>query len=226
MWKRLALILFALFLFPYALAIVYRFGEPSSTVMLFRQIKGEAAARSYAPISAISPLLVKAVATSEDSRFCRHIGIDFGAIREAIERAQKRDQESHGASTLTQQTAKNLFLWQGRSWLRKILEAPLALWLTLIWPKQRVMEVYLNVVEWGDGVFGVEEAARHAFKIGAAKLDLRQAALLATALPNPRKRDAARPSNLHRRLAERLLAKLAGGGADIGCVLNTNKREG
>ena len=218
MWRRAAIAVIVLLALPYGLALVYRFVPPPSTLMLWRYVQGLPVERIYVPLHQISPALVAAVVTSEDGGFCRHYGIDPGAIRDALRRAEERDDDVRGTSTITQQTAKNLFLWQGRSWIRKGLEAPLALWLTLAWPKERVIEVYLNIVEWGDGVFGAEAAARQAFGVSAAALNTAQAALLAVALPNPRHRDARRPGVLHRRLAERLIARLQNGGANVQCV--------
>lgn len=218
MWRCAAIAIMALLALPYGLALVYRFLPPPSTLMLWRYVQGLPVERIYVPLDQISPALVAAVVTSEDGGFCRHYGIDPGAIRDALRRAEERDDDVRGTSTITQQTAKNLFLWQGRSWIRKGLEAPLALWLTLVWPKDRVIEVYLNMVEWGEGIFGVEAAARHAFGVSAAALNPTQGALLAVALPNPRQRDARRPGALHRRLAERLNARLQNGGANVHCV--------
>jgi len=218
MWRRAAIAVIVLLAPPYGLALVYRFVPPPSTLMLWRYVQGLPVERVYVPLEQISPALVAAVVTSEDGGFCRHYGIDPGAIRDALRRAEERDDDVRGTSTITQQTAKNLFLWQGRSWIRKGLEAPLALWLTLVWPKDRVIEVYLNMVEWGDGIFGVEAAARHAFGVSATALNTAQGALLAVALPNPRQRDARRPGVLHRRLAARLIARLRNGGANVQCV--------
>ena len=218
MWRGAAIAVMVMLALPYGLALIYRFVPPPSTLMLWRYVQGLPVERVYVPLDQISPALVAAVVTSEDGGFCRHYGIDPGAIRDALRRAEERDDDVRGTSTITQQTAKNLFLWQGRSWIRKVLEAPLALWLTLVWPKERVIEVYLNMVEWGEGIFGVEAAARHAFGVSAAALNTSQGALLAVALPNPRQRDARRPGTLHRRLAERLIVRLQNGGANVQCV--------
>lgn len=224
MARRLAMIILVLLLAPYVLAIVYRFIDPSSTLMLWRHIKGQQVTRTYVPLERISPALVRAVITSEDASFCRNYGIDVGAIREAWQQGSKRPTGARGASTITQQLAKNLFLWQDRSWLRKGLEAPLAIWVSLTWPKRRIIEVYLNVAEWGESVFGIEAAAERAFNQTAARLDQRQAALLATALPNPLKRDPARPTVLHRRLADQLAIRLQRGGADVNCLQEAKGR--
>ena len=153
--------------------------------MLWRWATGERVERSWAPLAAIAPALPRAVMAAEDARFCIHHGIDFGELRAAIEDADDLS-EMRGGSTIAQQTAKNLFLWPGRSVVRKALEFPLALWLDLVLGKRRVMEIYLNIAEWGpNGEFGAEAAARHAFGKSARDLTAREAALLAAILPNP-----------------------------------------
>jgi monofunctional biosynthetic peptidoglycan transglycosylase len=142
------------------------------------------------------------VIIAEDGTFCHNRGIDLGAIREALQQADEDLQEARGGSTITQQTAKNLFLWQGRSIVRKALEIPLALWMNLVLPKRRVLEIYLNIAEWGpNGEFGAEAAARYAFGKSARDLTERQAAELAAILPNPVRRSARIPNLQVRRLA-------------------------
>lgn len=133
-----------------------------------------------------------AVIAAEDQHFANHGGFDLAAIRAALEH-NRRGGNLRGASTISQQVAKNLFLWSGRSWPRKGLEAWYTFWIELLWPKQRILEMYLNIVEWDDGVFGVEAAARHHFGIGGSYLSQRQSALLAAVLPNPRQWSAANP---------------------------------
>ncbi len=161
--------------------------------MLARSLRGETYERDYVPLYAVAPVVVAAVLSSEDARFCRHHGVDWDALHEVLEEADE-DGPARGASTITMQTAKNLFLWPGRSVARKGLEILLALGLDGLWPKRRIVEVYLNIAEWGDGLFGIEAAARHYFGKSARSLDAREAALLATALPNPIRRDPAHPS--------------------------------
>ena len=138
----------ALLILPYVLAPLYAFGKPVSTVMLWRMATGQRVQRNYAPLSRISPALSLAVIVAEDGRFCSHYGVDFAEIREAINDADDLS-DMRGGSTITQQVAKNLFLWQGRSWLRKVLELPLALWIDLVLSKRRILELYLNIAEWG-----------------------------------------------------------------------------
>jgi len=197
----LAAILVGVALLPYLIAPLYRFVEPVSTTMLWRRLTGARVERSFVPISRIAPTLPLAVIIAEDGTFCRNRGIDLAAMREALEEADDLG-EARGGSTITQQTAKNLFLWQGRSFVRKALEIPLALWINLVLPKRRVLEIYLNIAEWGpDGEFGAEAASRFAFGKSARSLTAREAAELAAILPNPLRRSARTPSILVRRLA-------------------------
>ena len=197
----LGIILLTLLVLPYLIAPFYRFIQPVSTPMLWRWATGARVERVALPLDRIAPVLPLAVIVAEDGSFCRNHGIDLGAIREAFEQADGIE-EARGASTITQQTAKNLFLWEGRSFLRKALEFPLALWIDLVLPKRRILEIYLNIAEWGpNGEFGAEAAARRAFGKPARDLTAREAAELAAILPNPVRRSARAPSTLVRRLA-------------------------
>jgi monofunctional biosynthetic peptidoglycan transglycosylase len=215
--RRIALVLAVLAAIPFALTLLYAVVPPPSTLMLGRWLTGAPVDRRWVPLDEISPHLVRAVLTSEDAAFCRHWGIDVRAVREALREASDGG-DARGASTITMQAAKNLFLWHGRSVVRKAIEAPLALVIDLVWPKRRVLEVYLNIAEWGPGVFGAEAAAQTHFRTSAARLDRRQAALLAAALPNPALRPAGRPSAQHRRLAARLEIRMERAPADASCV--------
>lgn len=188
----------ALVLLVAGLIVLWRFVPPVSTPMLARWALLKPVDRRWVPLSRISPNLQAAVVMGEDARFCRHRGVDWGALRDVMD---DPDGPSRGASTLTMQTAKNLFLWSSRSYVRKGIEIPLAATIDFAWPKRRVLEVYLNIAEWGDGVFGAEAAARRYFGRSASDLTPRQAALLAAALPNPRLRDPSRPQGRHARLA-------------------------
>jgi monofunctional biosynthetic peptidoglycan transglycosylase len=155
----------------------------------------------------MSPSLPLMVIIAEDGRFCSHHGVDLAEIREAIAEADDFD-EMRGGSTITQQLAKNLFLWQGRSYLRKALEFPLALWIDLVLPKRRIMEIYLNVAQWGpNGEFGAEAGARRAFSKSAREVSRYQASLLAAMLPNPAARNARQPGPGLRRLAGLYVAR-------------------
>ncbi len=190
--------------------------HPVSTLMLARWATGRPVDRRWVPLSAVSPKLVASVILSEDGQFCHEHGVDFGALREVI--AGGDGAPSRGASTLTMQVAKNLFLWPGRSYLRKGLEIPLAVLLDGLWGKRKVLEAYLNVAEWGDGVFGIEAAAQRDFHEPASALTARQAALLATALPNPVLRSVVQPSRKHRQLARRILDMQPIAGPHVACV--------
>ena len=199
--RAIVVALLIVLLLPYAIAPFYRVVDPVSALMLWRRATGARVERTWAPLSAIAPALPRTVIASEDARFCVHRGIDFGELRAALEDADDLS-DMRGGSTIAQQTAKNLFLWPGRSVVRKALEFPLALWLDLVLGKRRVMEIYLNIAEWGpNGEFGAEAGARQAFGKSARDLNAREAALLAAILPNPRRRSAARPGPGVRRLA-------------------------
>ncbi len=154
---------------------------------------------------------------SEDDTFCRNRGVDWGALREVLDDAGDGG-PSRGASTLTMQTAKNLFLWPGRSFVRKGIEIAMALVLGKVWSKPRTIEVYLNIAEWGDGLYGVEAAAEHYFHKKASELNPYESALLATSLPNPIKRNPARPAPFQRRLAATVEARAADSAELLSCL--------
>ncbi len=209
-------VLVALALVPLVLAVLYNLINPVSTLMLGRWLTGEPVERVWTPMARISPILVRTVIASEDAGYCRHWGVDPGEIRAAIAKADDDIDEARGASTIPMQLAKNLFLWPGRSFIRKGLELPLALWLDLVLSKRRLMEIYLNIAEWGpDGEFGIEAGAQKALRKSAAQLTAAEAALMAVMLPNPIKRDAGRPTPGVRRLAARLDGRVEQEGPDI-----------
>src|ERR1700730_3446584 len=163
-------------LLPYLVTPFYLAANPVSTLMLWRWAKGAPVVRTWTPLRTITPVLPLSVIVAEDARFCTHHGIDFGELRAAIEDADDLS-EMRGGSTITQQTAKNLFLWPGRSVVRKALEFPLALWIDLVLGKRRVMEIYLNIAECGSsGEFGAEAASGKAFGKSARELNAREAA--------------------------------------------------
>jgi monofunctional glycosyltransferase len=199
--RNVVILAVAVLLIPYAIAPFYRFIDPVSMPMLWRWASGKRVQRIVVPLNRIAPALRLAVIVAEDGSFCRNRGVDLGAIREAMQQADEVG-EARGASTITQQTAKNLFLWEGRSFLRKGLEFPLAIWLNLVLPKRRVLEIYLNIAAWGpNGEFGAEAGARWAFGKSARDLSPSEAAELAAILPNPVQRSARTPGVLVRRLA-------------------------
>ncbi len=198
----LGIVILVVLALPYLVMPLYRFGHPVSTPMMWRYLTGSRVERIYVPISRIAPSLPLTVIIAEDGTFCRNRGVDFSAIREALHQADEDLQEARGGSTITQQTVKNLFLWQGRSFIRKALEIPLALWMNLVLPKRRVMEIYLNIAEWGpNGEFGAEAGARYAFGKSARDLTPREAAELTAILPNPVTRSARVPNLQLRKLA-------------------------
>jgi monofunctional biosynthetic peptidoglycan transglycosylase len=197
--RAVLIVLLVLLAVPYVVAPFLRLVEPVSTLMLWRWMTGQRVARTFIPIERMSPALPVAVIIAEDARFCSHHGVDLRGIRAAI---TEEGGELRGASTITQQVAKNVFLWPQRSYLRKAIEFPLALWIDLVLPKRRILEIYLNLVEWGpNGEFGAEAGARRAFRKSARELTGREAALMAAVLPNPLRRRADRPSPGVRRLA-------------------------
>jgi monofunctional biosynthetic peptidoglycan transglycosylase len=201
-WIRwLLAAVFVVLAVPYVLTPLYRFIDPPSTLMVGRWLTGKRVERTNVPLQRIAPVLPRTVIASEDGRFCVHHGVDLAEIKASIEDADDFN-EARGASTITQQVAKNLFLWQGRSFIRKSLEIPLALWMDLVLPKRRIMELYLNIAEWGpNGEFGIEAGARHAFSKPAAQLSAGEAALLTAMLPNPLRRSAKAPRPGVRRVA-------------------------
>ncbi len=162
---------------------------PGGIYMLQESRRLSMVQREWVDLDRIAPVMARSVVAAEDANFCRHFGFDMAAIRAALDEGAGR-----GASTLTQQVVKNVFLWHGRSWLRKALEAALTPVIEAIWGKRRIVEVYLNVAEFDAGVFGVQAAGQHYFNRNAADLTARQAALLAAVLPAPQSRNAARPS--------------------------------
>jgi monofunctional biosynthetic peptidoglycan transglycosylase len=205
---------------PYVITPFYAFAEPVSTVMLWRELTGERVKREYVSLSRVAPALSLAVIIAEDGRFCSHNGVDFAQIREALNDADDLE-DVRGGSTITQQVAKNLFLWPGRSYVRKVLEFPLALWINLMLTKRRILELYLNIAEWGpNGEFGIEAGSRRAFNKSAHDLSRSQAALLAAMLPNPVERNARSPGPGLRQLAALYESRSARAPGAADCVKN------
>ena len=216
--RVVVIVVLALLLLPYVLTPFYRLFDPVSAPMLFRWMTGGRVERSFVPLERIAPIMARTVIASEDAKFCSHHGIDWGELKAAMEDADDLS-EMRGASTITQQTAKNLFFWGGRSFVRKALEFPLAIWIDLVLPKQRILEIYLNIAEFGPGGrFGVEVGARRAFNKSARDLTASEAALLAAVLPNPYRRNAQRPGPLVRRVAGRIQRRAAVSGDVDACI--------
>jgi monofunctional biosynthetic peptidoglycan transglycosylase len=205
--RNLLLAVLAVLLLPYLLAPFYRAGHPVSALMAWRWATGAPVSRQWIDFDAMSPSLPRSVVASEDAKFCIHHGVDWNALREVIDDAEDGE-AARGGSSITQQVVKNLFLWPGRSVVRKALELPLALWTDWVLPKQRILEIYLNVAELGpSGQFGAQAGALYAFGHPASSLSPREAALLAAILPNPVKRSARNPGPGVRRLAGTYMAR-------------------
>ncbi|MBU6166264.1 MAG: monofunctional biosynthetic peptidoglycan transglycosylase [Alphaproteobacteria bacterium] len=184
--------------------VLYRFVPPPITWLQARDaINGQHVEREWVPLTAMTKALPRAVIGAEDANFCRHSGFDLDAIQAAAS-ANSSGKTLRGGSTISQQTAKNAFLWPERSYVRKGLEAYFTLLIELVWGKPRIMEVYLNIVEMGQGIYGMEAAAEHYFDTTADKLSARQAARLAAILPQPIKRSAVKPSRSVKRYARRI----------------------
>lgn len=215
----MVLALFLVGALPLALTVLYAAPavRPVSTLMLKDTVTLQGYDRRWVSIDDIAPVLIHSVIMSEDGQFCRHRGIDWGAFNEVLE-AVRAGEPARGASTIPMQTAKNLFLWHGRSYVRKAIEAPLALYLDFVLTKRRTMEIYLNIAEWAPGVYGAEAAARHHFGRSARELTARQAALLAVTLPNPATRNPGNPSAGLNRLANVIERRARQAGGHVECV--------
>lgn len=216
LWGVVWRVAVAVALVPAILVPVYRFVPPVSPLMVYEWVtRLGKVERTWVPLDAMSPALVAAVTMSEDARLCAHSGIDWHELNKVIERASDRPR---GASTIAMQPVKNLFFWPSRSYLRKVVEIPLALYADFVWGKRREVEIYLNIVEWGPGFFGAEAAARHYFHRSARELTLNQAALLAVTLPNPAARDPASPGPGLKELAFAAAARARTAGGYTDCL--------
>lgn len=203
---------------PLVLTPLYLVVQPVSVPMLTRMLTGQPMDRDWRPIDDISDRLKASVILSEDGQFCRHWGIDVAALRVEVDN-YLAGRETRGASTITMQVARNLFLWNGQSALRKALEVPLAAYIDLVMPKKRIMEIYLNIAEWGpEGQFGVVAGAYHAFGREPQNLDWRTASLLAVTLPNPVLRRPGSPNAGLARLASIVENRAIQYGERAGCV--------
>lgn len=193
--RRLVLaVVLAALVVPPASVVVYRFVPPPITILMVERLfQGRGMDYRWRPISRISPALRQAVVASEDQRFCEHHGFDFQAMEKAMAANERRPGPLRGGSTISQQTAKNVFLWPGRSYVRKAIEAWYTVLIEAIWGKRRIMEMYLNVVEFGPGTYGAEAAAERFFHEDAAQITPAQAARLAAVLPKPLSWRAAAP---------------------------------
>ena len=209
-WRVLA----GIFIFVVFITFLYKFLNPPTTAYAFSEGRrlGEIK-REWVDIENVAPVMARSVVAAEDANFCLHWGLDVNAIQAAIDQGGAR-----GASTISQQVVKNVFLWQGRSWFRKAVEAVWTPLTEAVWSKRRILELYLNVAEFDEGVFGVQAAARHYFGVEASELTARQSARLAAILPSPKTRSASSPSQSVRRrangIADGAATILADGRAD------------
>ncbi len=206
LWRRLIrwvwLWCLGVAVFFVALILIYKLINPPATFYITQERwRLGSVDQSWVSMDDIAPVMGRSVVASEDANFCEHWGFDMVAIRQAIDAGGNR-----GASTLTQQVAKNVFLWHGRNYTRKAMEALLTPLITMFWSKRRTLEVYLNVAEFGEGIFGVEAAAQHYFGVPAAKLTAVQAARLAAVLPDPKDRNPAKPSRYVQRRARQVVS--------------------
>ncbi len=217
--RRLAAGIVALLALPLVLTLVYLppAVHPLSTLMMKDLVTLSGFEREWTPLDRIGPRLVNSVLMSEDGQFCSHHGIDLGEFRAVFEDFLAGE-ATRGGSTISMQTAKNLYLWHGRSYVRKALELPYAIYLDLVMPKRRIMEIYLNIAEWGPGIYGAEAAARHHFGKSTRELTARQAALLAVTLPNPLARTPGKPSNALNRLAATIERRAGHAGGYNACL--------
>lgn len=191
-----------LFLGSILWVLLYRWVDPPVTFLMVRDgLRGKEISREWVPLSDINRNLQRAVIGAEDSRFCEHWGLDLEALRKAYQNNQ-HGKRLRGGSTISQQTAKNAFLWPGRTVVRKAVEAWFTLLIEALWSKPRIMEVYLNIIELGPGIYGAEAASRHYFGKPARSLTRTEAARLAAILPQPLKRDAGSPGRYTRRYAD------------------------
>lgn len=199
------------------LTTLYSFAPPISTLMIRDLALLRGYERDWISLDDTAPVLVHSIIASEDQTFCAHNGVEWLALREQFDRWWAGE-DARGASTLSMQVARNLFLWQGRSAFRKALEVPVALWLDWALSKRRMMELYINVAELGPQVYGFEAAAQRAYGRSANDLTRRQAGLLVATLPLPAERDAARPSGRHSSASDRVVTRARQMGAYIGCL--------
>ncbi|ASM73846.1 MULTISPECIES: monofunctional biosynthetic peptidoglycan transglycosylase [Roseobacteraceae] len=197
-WLRTVSVVFLLMV---TLVLLFSVVNPPTTIYMMQESRRLGALdQQWVPLKNVAPAMARAVVAAEDANFCNHWGFDLIAIRTAIAEGSGR-----GASTISQQVVKNVYLWHGRNWSRKVLEALMTPLVEALWSKRRIIEVYLNVVEFDEGVFGVKAAARHYFGVGPEALSDVQAARLAAILPLPKERSASNPSNSVRRRAAAVL---------------------
>ncbi|WP_119168845.1 monofunctional biosynthetic peptidoglycan transglycosylase [Algihabitans albus] len=218
LWKALRWLAVLVVLLPAGLVLFYRAVPPPATpLMVIRSFEGHGWQRDWVPLAEIAQPLREAVLAAEDNRFCTHWGFDLVELRKAVD-TWRDGGRLRGASTVSMQTAKNLFLWPERDWLRKGLEGYLTLYLEVLLPKARIVELYLNSVEFGPGIYGAEAAAQAHFGKSASDLSLWEASLLAAVLPNPLQRSAGRPDDFLAGQAARIRTRIDQLGPMLDCV--------
>ena len=202
------------------LLLLFRWvNPPASSLMVQQALTGQAIDQRWVKLEDVAPVLIRSVVRSEDARFCLHYGIDTVEMRAALRRSRGGEFGSiRGASTISMQVVKNMFLWPDRSLARKGLELAITPLMEVVWPKRRILEVYLNIAEWGPGIFGAEAAAQAYFGKSASRLSRREAALMAVALPNPIERRPDRPSGGLQRRASEIARGAAWTGLEVGCL--------
>lgn len=220
--RRMARIVIMLLLLvaaaPPAFVLLYRdVAPPGTLLMVLRLFEGEGIKKEWVPLEKISRHVPAAVIALEDNLFCEHDGFDWAAIFDAAADQLRGEGRTRGGSTISQQTAKNVFLWPGRNFVRKGLEVPFTTMMEWWWGKRRIMEVYLNVIEWGPGIYGVEAASQYYFRKPARRLTRREAALLAAVLPNPRRWSPARPTRYIRNRANTAIYRMSRLGTRMSC---------
>lgn len=223
LWRKVRILAIVLLVLavtvPPTLVLVYRTTPPPVTLlMLVRLLDGHGIKKEWVPLDHVSYHVPAAVIALEDNLFCSHNGFDWAAIFDAAADQARGSKQMRGGSTITQQTAKNVFLWPGRTMTRKAFEVPFAKMMESVWGKRRIMEVYLNVIEWGPGIYGVEAAARYHFNKSAKQLSRNEAALLASVLPNPLERSARHPSAKVTARSKVALARINQLGDHLECV--------
>ena len=204
---------------PPAFVLLYRdVAPPGTLLMVLRLFEGEGLNKEWVELEKISRHVPAAVIALEDAGFCQHDGFEWAAIFDAAADQARGERKLRGGSTITQQTAKNVFLWPGRTYVRKGMEVPFTYMMEWWWGKRRIMEVYLNVIEWGPGIYGIEAASQTYFNKSARRLTRREAALLAAVLPNPRRWSPARPTKYIRRRANTAIYWMPRLGARARCA--------
>lgn len=216
---KVVLVVFLVAAAPAMLTLLYAIDRihPVSTLMIADLVTGKGYDREWIGIDAMSPVLVRSIMMSEDGQYCRHHGVDLGEMREVV-RDTMAGEETRGASTITMQSVKNLFLWPVRSVVRKAIELPYAVFMDAVLPKRRIMEIYLNIVEFGEGLYGVEAAARRYFDRSASNLTARQAARLAITLPSPSTRNPDEAGGRFDQLVRLIERRAHGSGAYDDCL--------